>query len=319
MTENTQVSLTPSPWDIDSLLRNAYERVKPRFLKFFLAYILSSLAVTGVVGAFGVVGVLAGYTTYAPHNLIMFITLVGTIAISGFFVLVYVSSWMQLTLLKIITQEDPKTSLMETFKSVQPLIKDYFVMQLIITAFMIGLVPVFFLTFGIAGIFWWVIFTFVQFVFIDKQKKGLDNLWLSKELVQQNFFGVFGRIAFILVTISFLSGIFRAMENPILKIIGILIEFLSTPFTLSFYYEMYRNFKHPAEEVEKPKVWLGISVVGWIITFLLTMLFIGIMAAYSMNPSNLNDDTNRRDRNNNMFNDEDLTPPPSLDYGTRDY
>jgi O-antigen/teichoic acid export membrane protein len=109
-------------------------------------------------------------------------------------------------------------------------------------------------------------------VFIEKKQKGLENLWTSRAYVHQRFWGVLARQGLVVATLMVVNILLNIEKSALLTIISFIISLFINAFMVSFNYEMYRALPEP-KEVKKPTLWIAFSIVGWILMFLLTILF----------------------------------------------
>ena len=258
---------TPSdPWQLVNLIRLAGKRTADRFVSYFLAVVLSLVIFVAVFIACALVaGILIALSAaLSLSNLgLVSVLLIILVSLTGYLVLLYVGSLVILLVNEVIIQ-DVKTGVMESFAKVRPLVWDYVWLKFLMSLFLGGLFIWGLLSLFIIFLLWSVWTTFVTFVYLEKRKKGLENLWLSKALVDQRFWGIVGRLLLVNVAAFIVSSILASSKNSILEIGSVLISLITQPFLISFGYEMYRRIQEPAV-IKRPSAWLGFSVLGWVI------------------------------------------------------
>jgi MFS family permease len=204
------------------------------------------------------------------------------IGIGSYVAFIYVSSWTALATISVLTREE-KLGVGATFEKVRPMVWGYFWMSFLAGLFMIGLMPWGILSFGVVFILWALWSSFLPFVYLKFQKKGLQSLWISRQMFRQNPWGIFGRlflINFAVFAVSFLISLSGGSgKNNITSGFSILFSAVTAPLALSFSYEMFLNLEYPKEEVKTPTVWVVFSVLGFVLTILLVVL--GVYLTYS--------------------------------------
>lgn len=135
--------------------------------------------------------------------------------------------------------------------------------------FLFGLIPAGFLTFFMIFLLWSVWNLFAVFIYIEKGKKGLANLWTSRALVNKNFWYVIGNsipLNVIMIVLFFIPFLFiRFINISQLNVIFYFVYFIfAYPFITSFYYELYKTLPY-IHDAKVSKWWVIVSVIGWII------------------------------------------------------
>lgn len=262
---DTLTKTTNHDLQIEKLIQAAFARTKSKLLSYFLAFI--------VTYAFVIVAVIIAALAVALHYFIYAVTSSYAITMTSavistvlFFVGVwYISFWGQLAMIDIIIS-DTKTGVIEAFKKVRPLVWGFVGYNVLAGLFFFGLFPLGVLSLGIVLILWSVWSIFSAFVYLEYKKKGLENIWMSRDIINQNFWGIFGRLALLyfgFLVIVMLIGSF-AQDAKWLNAVNGIFSILVSPFLISYFYEIYRNVKHP-KQGQKPIVWLTLSILGWII------------------------------------------------------
>ncbi|OGK19069.1 hypothetical protein A3G67_01260 [Candidatus Roizmanbacteria bacterium RIFCSPLOWO2_12_FULL_40_12] len=244
----------------DVLFKKALERVKDRFFNFLIVTVLGwGLGLAIVVGFLVSVGIVLGVwaITKAPPVVGTVAMVMGILSIS---LLAYLSSWTQLATTDSLIQSK-KLPPFETFKRVRPYVKSYIWFVFLLMFFLIGLLPFTVLSLFIVGILWSLWSSFSIFVFLEKKKKGLENLWISRDMVNQKFWPIAGLVFVVVVVVVLISALFATVKNGLVN--PIISQLIVTPFVTSFYYEMYKTLKVP-QNAKKPVVWIWLSVIGFV-------------------------------------------------------
>ena len=253
-------------WQIESLIKRAFGRTRERFLSYFLALIISFtfilvaliiLVLLLVVGGLGV--------ALTKMALVSFLISLMMVLLAGL-VLIFVSSWIQLSVIEILIQND-NLGVIETFKKVRPLVWDYLTFVLLSSLFMLGLLPLGLMSLGIAFLLWSFWNSFSTFVYLTNRQKGIANLWQSRALVNQRFWEIAGRMLILNLMVIFISLILAMSKSSYLGVVSVIFSFVSQPFLISFSFEMYRNLPKPVE-AKGPRAWFLLSVAGWILVAL---------------------------------------------------
>lgn len=267
--------IAATSWDFMIQLDNAMNRTKERFVPYMLTTLLG---IAGIIGVMIVTGLLAGgvYFAYISTKSIP-MTIVLGIVVGIFYIgtLWIASSWMGLAIYKVLLSNE-KHGAIETYKSVKSKIWGFWWLNFVMGLFMISLVVWGALSIGIIIVLWVVWATFNTFVFILHDKKGLENVWISKQMVSQRFWDILWRLLVVngvVFIISFLLS-WNAEKYPLLNIPVFLLGIFTTPFLISFKYEMFKNLTVP-ETVQKPTGWIIMSVIGGI---LLLVIMIGFFS-----------------------------------------
>jgi hypothetical protein len=201
----------------------------------------------------------------------------GIVGIAFIVAMVYLSSWMTLLFTQVIIQEE-KRGVVETFKSLQPRVPGFIWFSLLSGLFFVGLLPFGFLSLFIVLILWGLWNSFGAFVYLEENKKGLDNLWVSKAIFNTNFWGNFFKLILVSLAIMVLSmGLtFSSRNNGVGGLLYFIVSLVSVPFMISYKYELYKSAKINVKgAVSKPKIWIALSVIGYI------LLIVGGYAAIS--------------------------------------
>src|SRR3990167_1768015 len=206
-------------WQIESLIKRAFGRTRERFLSYFLALIISFtfilvaliiLVILLVVGGLGV--------ALTKMALVSFLISLMMVLLAGL-VLIFVSSWIQLSVIEILIQND-NLGVIETFKKVRPLVWDYLTFVLLSSLFMLGLLPLGLMSLGIAFLLWSFWNSFSTFVYLTNRQKGIANLWQSRALVNQRFWEIAGRMLILNLMVIFISLILAMSKSSYLGVVS---------------------------------------------------------------------------------------------------
>jgi hypothetical protein len=272
-------------WQVEGLIKRAFARTKDRFLSYFLTWVASFGMIIGAFLLLLVLGSLVMIASGIAKSMLAAVVL-GIIIGIGFYIgFIYISSWIVLATIEVLISEE-KLGVGATFAKVKPMVWGYFWMSFLAGLFMMGLMPWGILSLGVIFVLWALWSSFMAFAYLKFQKKGLQSLWISRQMFRQNPWGIFGRSLLLTVAIWAISIainlVFGSMgKNGSMASSGISMIFslLYAPFAMSFSYEMFSNLEAPKEEVKTPTVWVVFSVLGWALTILLVVL--GIYLTYS--------------------------------------
>ncbi|NTU46978.1 hypothetical protein HGA88_05115 [Candidatus Roizmanbacteria bacterium] len=285
-TPQTQPLATPSfsqpptqpdqTWNTVHLINRSFSRVFSRLIPLILLNIIG--LILGVILFIANVFIGQSLTpnnvaTMEPTAVILFI-LLGLVSLASFIAL---ATWLGLAYVRILTSQ-VKMGPIHALKSTLPLIASYFLTTVQVSLFTIGLAP----AFGINFV-WGVWNSFTLFAFLEQGAKGLNALWISKEMVSQKFWGILWRTSVVCVApifiLIFLDSILSDNFLKILMRVGILFVFMIViPFTISFNYEMYRLIGVP-QQIVKPKDWILASKIGWIIGGILIVVILTLIVS----------------------------------------
>lgn len=255
-------------WKIETLVKKAFDRTKQRFLSYIFVYIigigiviLTALCVALAAGAL--------YLVFRATNLPALTILLGVVVGLGVIAaLFYIGAWIQLMVINVLTDEK-KPSVNESLKKTRPLVPGFIVLAILNGLFIAGLLPFSFLTLFIVFILWWIWGSMMGFVYLhQKQPKGISSLWISRQMVNQNFWGIVGRVLLVGGGLYFVTFLLSSSKNALLSALTPIVSILIGPFIISFLYEMYKNLSVP-KAVEKPKAWVTLSVIGWIVSIII--------------------------------------------------
>jgi len=207
----------------------------------------------------------------------------------------FLSFWSTISLLFAIKDREEKIGILESYKRALPKIIP-FIWILILTGFLTfgGL-----LLFIIPGIIFSVWFMFGEYVLVWEDKRGMDAILRSKQLVSGNFWKIVWRsVALVLISLVIfiislpfllISKVIEILNIPFLGIVGYLPTLFWIPLPTIFLFLIYDDLKKLKEGIlfEPPKIetkvkYILIGVAGIIIGLL---LIFGILFVKKIIPS----------------------------------
>lgn len=258
---------------LEYLFRAAFDRTKSRFLSYFLSVLMFFAIGLGA----GLVILIVIALNFLIYGVTKSPTVTGTVAfissvlaITG---LMYLRAWSTLTTTLTLISGKP-ISVTDAMNEVKPFIWRYVGFSVLMLVFVLGLIPFGIFTLFILIIVWGIWGSFSVFVFLDEKKPGLQSLWTSRAIVNQRFWAVLGRFVLIYAAFYAIMGALTALGENYrgIQLVSLLISLFIGPYLISYMYEVYKNLPRP-EKVQRPTVWIVISVIGGLI-----MLF-GIISA----------------------------------------
>ncbi len=258
------------PWQIENLLKSAFVRIKERFLTFLLSLGLSAAFGGGVVLILTILGTLLAILMNATKFSVLSIFLSALLAVAGVIAGVYLAVWIGLTVIQSLISPKRK-GIVETFREVHPWVWGFVGYKCLAGLFLLGLLPLGLITFFIVPLLWVAWGSFAAFVYLAERKKGLANLWVSKAIISQRFWGILGREALVFFTLGAVGVLVNLSgPRPFGSVWGCLQIFM-TPFIVCLNYEMYRLLPKTAT-VKTPRGWLITSAAGWILSLVFLLL-----------------------------------------------
>ncbi len=254
--------------NIESLFQKAFSRFKERFLSYVIVSALSwGLGVILVLIGLLMAGVIA--LVWFSTKAVVITAVLGVVAVAVLLVgLIYISAWIQLATVDVLISSK-KLPPFDVYKKVKPLIGGYIYFMVVLGLFMIGLLPFTLVSLFIVGILWSLWSIFSVFVYLEKRKKGLENLWTSREMVNQKFWPILGVVLLVILLMTLVSIVLVSAKTGFA--ISLVSQLVLTPFIMSLYYETYLTLKAPAK-VSKAPVWIVLSVIGYVITVLVLVV-----------------------------------------------
>jgi len=248
---------------MEQLIKKGFNRFKKTFLSYFLTYILGVLFVLAFMAVALLAIALLGLLFVVLGKSTLVAVIGGVILGLGFiFGLIYIASWIQLSQTFAIVKTDIKSAV-NCYKQSRELVLPFIGFGVLSSFFMIGLFYTTILLF-IPLILWAIWGMFAVFAFIDGKRGGLMPLWYSKAKTT----GYFWKILLYVTVIYFAFGLISYLTmqiNPKYGFFNGLLWFLTTPFLMSYVYELYLSLPEP-KEVKQSTGWIMVSVIGWIIS-----------------------------------------------------
>lgn len=186
----------------------------------------------------------------------------------------------------LITSES-SVGVMAAWQHVRPLVSRGFIAMSIVSLFLLGLVPLGFVSLFIPLMIWNVLFAFIPFILVTTGKSASDAVWSSKDMVLTRFWGIFGRTVLMIlllqvvtfciaVVLTIFAGQSDSTEGGSLlaNLLNVATSFLVGPFTLAFIYEMYKLIAVP-HTAKVPRIWIIVSGIG------IVVLVIGVISMIS--------------------------------------
>lgn len=275
-----------SSWKTGILLRKAYNRTKDRLKTVLIVNLLGMLMILASIGAFGYLIFIA--SSWVNHHEIILLVLAFFVGIVLLLVFFYILFWIQLAITYALISPQKKHS-KEVYVQTKPLVNGYIRYASATTLFNLFLIPADLLISTVLlvrpiSLLWGFWGSFGSFVYLEQQKKGLENLWVSRKMINQNFWKVAGKMFIagfipliaIMASIIALIAIFAVEKGDITSpgvlapviifgIVFVLTVLLAGPFMLSFTYEVYKNLTIP-KEVHKPREWIWIGIIGIVLS-----------------------------------------------------
>jgi len=266
---------------IKVLISETFEVFKKSFLKLFVVNVLNfiTFAIVGLLGAI-LLGLGLGLNIFKDFSFISALSTSWIIVFGGFVVLI---SLLLLTIYQIsvylIVSKKKEYSLVKIIKNSFSLIIPFFFVQLLVSFFSIGGAFLFFFPFWILVFF----LMFAKFETVLGDKRGLNAVKSSVQIITQNFWEILGRKLLYLVfhfSIMFIAffplnlinrtfkdsvGLLMGLMLPVYFLnffIGIILSWVS----LSFSFVLYKQAKKRKKEKKITIIWMWIiAVMGWLI------------------------------------------------------
>src|SRR5579864_4183879 len=260
MTKKKSMSnIHDNSWNITRLLQSSYRRWKNRFISYFLANVLIGAIWIGVTMALIISGgmlSLIGFIFFKTQFVFLIILLLGSV----FFVCmsVYLFALLILTNVKILTEES--LGIVQTIRNAKTVTPGYVWVGITSAFFLIGFFPFGLITLFIIPLLWSFWSSFTTFVYVERQEKGLQNLWISRQIYNQKFRLLFVRslIPFglsLLISIPHIIAITSLYNQSVAYIIiyflSFLLSFIYIPYAICYNYELYKKLPLP-QSVKTP-------------------------------------------------------------------
>ena len=193
--------------------------------------ILALVAIIGscsIVFVFGVVGMITfvAIRDSLGLNLSMVVLLLECLLL-----IIALQAWIRVTLFYTVKERANDSKVKDLLMNSSSKVGPYFWVVFLKSIIILGG----FLLFIIPGIIFSIWFSLAEYAFVFDDKKGMQALWRSKELVQGYWWPVFGRLLALFLLAVFVSCIHN---------VGFLINFvLVLPFGIIYGYVIYEDLK----------------------------------------------------------------------------
>lgn len=268
-------------YNLSTLINKSLERTSNRIAPFFMTYVIGIAMLLGVAAVIGIIGfmLIPGFKN-AELTLMPYVV-AGVAGLIAFAALLYISAWFNLAVMRVV-MGDEKISGKQAFVETKALVPGFIKVQLLLMVFMLALLPIGFLSVFIILILWIFWSSLIMFVYLDQKKNGLDNVWVSRWMINQKFWKTAGYMLLVNLGVQIVMNIipsFLPQNNEVATAIGaivvVIFSFLTAPFLVSFNYEIYKALPKP-ETVEKPKVWINIAIVSGILMIVAPFLIFSL-------------------------------------------
>jgi hypothetical protein len=279
---------------MEKIIQAAFARFKKSFLRYFLVYVL------GILGfSLSVLAILATAGVSFLLYLLLGKSLVAAIILGVFFglstlaLIIYLSTWFQLSQVMAITKPELK-DVYDCFRQSQNLVLPFLGFSILHSLFLMGFFLSNILVF-LPFLIWSVWGIFAVYAFLDGKRGGLKPLWFSKARVSGHFFKVLLYFAVVYAALFLTSSLFVQI-NENLSFLNALIWFVATPLIMSYSYEIYLSLPEP-KEAKPSTIGIIFSVIGWG----LNLLVIALVLASGVNNLQKLMKNNREWQNNKSF------------------
>lgn len=195
-----------------------------------------------------------------------------------YLIIIIISLWVSLSLLYAVKERDNKINIGVALKKGWSNLGSYIWVSFLVFVIVLGG----FILFIIPGIIFMVWFALAMYVFVDENKKGMNALKRSKELISGYVTALWGRtllfglvISLVLFLFSFIIGIVSVFL-PFLSYIFPLMSAIASNISIIFIFLVYENIKK-AKDAGCKKSPREIKYI--LIALLLLLIPIGILAS----------------------------------------
>lgn len=220
---------TSSLSSIGTLFGKSWAVYKKRWKTLIGLYLLPI-----IIGAAAFAAILGVGLIISPFVPLPPVIPIGLAALIGASILIWISSWGTTSLLVAIVDEG--SNLKSAIKKAEPRVLSYMWLTFLLSFLILGS----FLLFVVPGIIFVVWFIFAAFIFIDKDLRGMNALFASKEYVRGRWLDVFVRLLAVMAVFVLIS---------LAPIIGALVNILLTPFIFVYIYQLYLDLKSVSGEI----------------------------------------------------------------------
>lgn len=272
---------TKSPFlSVGELCNEAFTHWKERIIPYlgtliffgFLWILITILIIIfgGMVIIIGLIFTKSFFTILLVAGIAILLTILSSIYLFALFIL---------TSVNILVGK--KQSILSMIQSMKPLVFGYIWVALSSAIFLTGLFPYGIITLFILPMIWTFWSSFTTFVYLEKKEHGLQNLWTSRDLYNQKFWELLFRsllplggsiliMIFYVLIAHFIP--LQALSAIILYFVFHLLNILYGSFVICYNYELYRLLPK-TKKAQTPKVWIILSLIGWIINIVLILSF----------------------------------------------
>ncbi|MBP9690639.1 hypothetical protein KBD81_01020 [Candidatus Woesebacteria bacterium] len=272
------VGFTP----VTQLMKDAWHLMTKKLLKMIVLGLYLTVGSFGVIVTVVIIALVLMFA-FNPAGGSMDMLLENPSAISSFvalFILYIIAlsvlvTVQQVTLLRIVGESDEQTSVMILIKRSFPLIIPSFIVSVLVTILTVGSTFVF----VIPGIIVSIFFSFVLYVLVFENKRGVPALKMSMGIVQQHFGAIVGRILAIvgiifglMIVMTILSEISDALA-ALMGLFQFILQLGMGVYMSSYIFLVYKQARAVYDEskpVSMTWVWI-VSAIGWVLAFLFMM------------------------------------------------
>lgn len=248
---------------MEKIITLAWTRFKKNWLKYFLIYLLGILAsVALTIAVLLSIGLGFGIYYLLGQNIIVAVILGTSLLLAAIFAFIYLGNFFALAQ-NLALVGNSNQDMNSTLKSAKPLTWPFLIFNTLSGLFMLGLLYTNVLLF-IPLILWAIWGSFSLFAFLDNQRGGLKPLWYSRSKIQGHFWQVLLYLSILFVASFIFIMLFSQFDSKYQVVVNMLSFLFFTPFGICFTYELYRSLPEPTE-VKPAKLWLGLSVFGYVI------------------------------------------------------
>ena len=214
---------------------NLYKSSWKLFVWLVLLPILATIAVVALIGVIiaTILAVSGGQVTPARIPLLIPPGLVAIVALA------IINAMGKIALVKAIDLKG-QTKARDMIKFAWPLVGKYIILQL-----MVGIVVlVGFVLLVVPGVLFMIWYLFSSIILVVEGLKGREAMKQSKAYIKGKFWGVLGRLVFMIAAIGLLSGIVSAIDNQAVIIVFQLVSTLIiAPIATMYLYHLYQGAK----------------------------------------------------------------------------
>lgn len=204
------------------------------------------------------------------------------LGIAAFFVLLYLSYWMQVCYILLLGEEENTKEVKNLVKKAKPLIWPLFLTSLLVGLSIVGGYMLFIIP-GLILVLW---YSQTQYVVVHENKKGLLAMHTSREYIRGRFFPLVGRMVAPLIPFFLLSMLPAFLPDQLAPLFSNLFQALSLlggPLYLCYGFVLYQHLAKTTTSartvpVKERKVYLAIPLVGY--SLLVLILIYGLAIGF---------------------------------------